>query len=256
MVNSTGTADNQIDRIITDDIGSYVINLYRSQHQPQKIIYDFLRSKNKHSRIATQNLDDSIDLETLSFMLIRSNRKFINRGVQSASTKKNKIAQTIMFYYRNNFFRKDYINTVFFFGGKCCYCQNPLNPIRNDAYGASIDHANPTINTHTSEISGGYRYGNLLICCRKCNSNKRSLTVEEWLNHLEPTISPKTCHDSLERIAAFQKAVNYQDFTKPELTIVQNHVNDLDEHHTEFSRSYLKEEAKKLEILTKDVQSQ
>lgn len=60
-------------------------------------------------------------------------------------------------------------------GRLCPYCEKPMNGNRNGRHAASIDHRTP-------RSRGGSNDGrNKLVACRRCNEDKGSLTVEEYL---------------------------------------------------------------------------
>ena len=59
-------------------------------------------------------------------------------------------------------------------GGVCWYCGVQTNPFRDFA----CDHVVPLISGGTNEI------GNLVPCCRRCNSQKGTMLVEQYRNRL------------------------------------------------------------------------
>jgi 5-methylcytosine-specific restriction endonuclease McrA len=79
----------------------------------------------------------------------------------------------------------------------CVYCGVPAK---------TWDHVFATVKN--SEFSGqGHRLGNLLPCCKQCNSSKGS---KNWLDYLKK-LNPPDLHERKRRISAYLDCYNVQD---------------------------------------------
>ena len=58
--------------------------------------------------------------------------------------------------------------------GRCHYCRRPVPPRE-----LTMDHVVPVVR------GGRSARGNVVPCCRQCNSRKRNLLPVEWEEHLE-----------------------------------------------------------------------
>lgn len=63
-------------------------------------------------------------------------------------------------------------------GWRCFYCAIPCDTDGNTVTGASVDHLTP-------ECRGGsHEESNLVTACRRCNTRKRQMTLEEYRQFL------------------------------------------------------------------------
>ncbi len=62
-------------------------------------------------------------------------------------------------------------------GKRCPYCNVLMGDPLTAFWAPSRDHLHP-------RVRGGSHCGNIIICCRRCNSDKGSCTLWEWIVQL------------------------------------------------------------------------
>jgi len=68
--------------------------------------------------------------------------------------------------------KNQWVTVTNFFGGRCCYCNAPLNQEE-----ATEDHLIPL----NKSASGLHAWGNVVLCCGKCNKMKHGKDWREYL---------------------------------------------------------------------------
>lgn len=80
------------------------------------------------------------------------------------------------------------------FNGKCGYCKVAITKATSD-----IDHLVPM----NKASVGLHMYGNLVIACKKCNSDKHSHSLEAFVAKYPKRVAPSTIHKLKERSRKF-----------------------------------------------------
>lgn len=105
-----------------------------------------------------------------------------------AFSRTNSISRIIMSALNGPFTMKQFIRTVVYFNGRCPYCgcimtinntqsatgKTPADTMRTG------DHIIPIGNTPEQGL-GETIYGNVILCCKKCNESKANMYLNEWL---------------------------------------------------------------------------
>lgn len=107
---------------------------------------------------------------------------------------------------------------VLFFKGKCAYCGRPLkrvyyNDDSRDPNAASGDHIRPLSPAWSPSkgYNGTYgttRYGNTVLCCARCNFDKRSYRLQDYMDSAllsEPPADAARRREAMERLNEFRQ---------------------------------------------------
>lgn len=176
--------DSNVDNVaarMTDDDWEYLNRIsdtllsqmkVRSGDRRDKIaskIEDYLRSNSPDAAKLRAFLGKDADLHEMA-NLITSNVHAMTARVEYDG--KNSVRRCLLSRTSNDMNKKRYIASVLFFGGRCCYCGRPLNKgvkgVRKNDLTATGEHIDPM----NGNPPGETKYGNMALCCNKCNGDK------------------------------------------------------------------------------------
>lgn len=123
------------------------------------------------------SMDDMSALLTGNVGAMTRRYRFSESGRKGASPS---LRRCMMSGLSNDMNKRKYIASIMFFGGRCCYCGMPLHKGTgrvHDPQAATGEHLDP-IGGHPP---GETKFGNMALCCRRCNEDKADKPLASWL---------------------------------------------------------------------------
>lgn len=159
-------------------------------------------------------LGTKAELEALSEILY-TNVGAMTKAPRWSSSGRVSIPRVIMSSIDNDMSKENYVASVLFFKGRCCYCNRTLNLDGEYQTVPSGEHITPIWPDDEKAPLGATRYGNMALACKRCNVSRGSRNLEDWLN-TNRVIKKEEKVKALARIKAFREYASYQDYTKAE----------------------------------------
>lgn len=116
----------------------------------------------------------------------------------------NKFMRKIIFKSHMNVYRRTLLSEAQ--NHKCCWCGIMTTEERNKKHSSTIEHV------ECRSCGGSDEFENLAMSCSMCNSNRGSMTIEEFMKRVEPengTLSGKKNKHKRNKINRLKKL--YQD---------------------------------------------
>ena len=167
------SSTEDIDSIISRDYG---IGGEQRRKAVADSIADYLSSDDAEP--LRKYMGENIDVNDMAIMLTYH----VSTMTRPAPISKS-ITRCILSRTGNDMNKKRYISSVLFFGGRCCYCGRILHKSTGrtgkiDDAAATAEHIDPMDgNPH-----GETKYGNMALCCNRCNNSKGNLSLDEWID--------------------------------------------------------------------------
>lgn len=98
----------------------------------------------------------------------------------SYSGKHPNVRRALLSRTGNDMNKSRYVSSILFFGGRCCYCGSVMHKSVNGTQTANTatgEHIDPMDGNPPGET----KYGNMALCCRRCNADKGNKPFNEWL---------------------------------------------------------------------------
>jgi len=179
---------------------------------PEPIIERFLQSKDPLAVKVRNNFDKDVSEYEIAKLLCNPPRS-IKRRVEFKD-KNVSTARLLLSRIDSNMDRINYVKTVVYFGGRCCYCRKYLenkNDNKRQATGEHLTPLSPSKNEKNA-LFGSNRFGNVVICCSDCNQKKDNSSLEQWI--AVSSIEEDTKNSVIARIEMFREFAEYRDFNK------------------------------------------
>lgn len=135
---------------------------------------------------------------------------------------RHSISRVILTALNNDMDRENYVASVLYFKGKCCYCQKQLG--RNAGGTVSLptgEHITPIAPSRANAPVGGTRFGNVALACNRCNKSRANEDLIIWLKQSGAPVSDAVKSESLARINAFRKFTGYSDYTPEQTALIR-----------------------------------
>jgi len=143
---------------------------------------------------------------------------------------------------KNDMTKGNYVASVLYFKGKCCYCDRLLSREGGRNGQPSGEHITPVKPEDDNAVVGGTRFGNMALACTRCNGDRGNSELVSWVNsyrHIPKEDKPFV----LGRIKAFRAFAEYEDYSQEEsdkirtcIARVQSEVATLREPDGKFPR--------------------
>jgi 5-methylcytosine-specific restriction endonuclease McrA len=149
-------------------------------------------------------LGDDVRPSELSALITRCPLSLSRRADPRFDT----VQRCILTRTSNDMDKKHVIATVLYFGGRCCYCGRPIKKggQRASKRTATADHLDP-IKPDDNRIPGETKFGNVVLCCARCNSKKSNLPMKSWL------VSTKILNDdNAQRVRAYKCVLDFRKY--------------------------------------------
>jgi hypothetical protein len=135
---------------------------------------------------------------------------------------RHSISRVILTALHNDMDRENYVASVLYFKGKCCYCQKTLG--RNAGGKIALptgEHITPITPQQAGAPVGGTRFGNVALACNRCNKSRGNEELHAWLKQKNGSGQDMVPAEALARINAFRKFSGYTDYTPEETELVR-----------------------------------
>lgn len=186
-------------------------------------VNDFLQSDNEIATKAREFLGDEIDLRNFSYIFTGQVRSMTESVKWS---KQNSIARAVLTTSFNDMTRQRYAASVMFFGGRCCYCNIVLTKGPPPERQATGEHITPVSPENKEAAYGATRYGNMVLCCFRCNNSRSNKELVEWMKDTDRIPEDQKAH-SLARIMNFRRFALYSEFTSHQNKVIKSKLNVL-----------------------------
>jgi hypothetical protein len=198
--------------------------LYEREMNDEELIYsldgnlqdvaDYIDSEDPTAVKLRAYIGAEVDTDDLTEILYKGVGAMTNAYEWSANGR-NSVLRSILSTLRNDMRKENYVSSVLFFKGRCCYCDRPLSKSGGPATTPSGEHITPVKPEKDDEIIGGTRYGNMALACKKCNGDRGNKELVSWINSTR-VIKREEKVKALGRIKAFREFANYSDYTREE----------------------------------------
>jgi hypothetical protein len=215
------------------------------QGNPKEAIERYLTGDEPHAVKLREYLGDGTDYKALSDLLMDEVGAMTTSHRWSTSGRLS-ISRAILSTLHNDMNRENYVTSILFFKGRCCYCQKPLS--RKAGGQASLptgEHITPIAPNRVDRPVGGTRFGNMALACGKCNKSRANNDLHYWLKDADAALSMEQRIPALARIQAFRKFAGYQEYTMEESTLIRDsiaklqlQVEDIRDENGKMQRGY------------------
>lgn len=180
----------------------------------QKNLLSYMNSEQPAAQRLRAYLGADSELEALSELLY-TNIGAMTKSFRWSSSGRVSIPRALMSSVANDMTKENYVASVLFFKGRCCYCNRTLRLSGKYSTVPSGEHITPIWPDDESAPVGATRYGNMALACKHCNVSRGSTDLETWLN-TNRIIKKEEKAKALGRIKAFREYAGYRDYTKAE----------------------------------------
>jgi len=235
-------------------------------NEEYKVIKDFIDKYEEMSRRSAEsiaeflNSDDEVAKKTKAFIgeppssedfadLLANNVRSMTKSLPFANSGAT-IPRYVMSRMNNDMNKTRYIASVLYFGGRCCYCNTVMNRISGSESQATGEHLTPLSGEGEPPKWGGTRFGNVVLACKKCNTSRMSMNLEDFINTTDriPDDQRKHC---LDRINAFREFALYEEYSDEQNKEISKVIDNLvkvfkESDSTEDFKKLLYDDAAKL----------
>jgi len=180
----------------------------------EKYLLSYMESDEPAAVRLREYLGKDADLKALSEILY-TNIGAMTKTFRWSSSGRVSVARVIMSTIDNDMTKENYVASVLFFKGRCCYCNRSLNLDGEYQTVPSGEHITPVWPDDEKAPLGATRYGNMALACKRCNVSRGSRDLEDWLN-TNRVIKKEEKVKALARITAFREYAGYKDYSKSE----------------------------------------
>lgn len=197
------------------------IESYLTGDEPQAVkLREYLGEDTDYTALSDLLMDE-VGAMTTSHRWSTSGRLSISRAVLST--------------LHNDMNRENYVTSVLFFKGRCCYCQKQLN--RKGVNQSSLptgEHITPISPNRPDRPVGGTRFGNMALACGNCNKSRANNDLHYWLKDADAALAMDQRIPALARIQAFRKFAGYREYTMEESTLIRESIAKLQDQIAEL----------------------
>lgn len=188
-------------------------------------ILDALESDSDEARGFRAYCGDDVRMEDVADLIVM-NVGAMTQRVRYGSNRSSSLRRAVLSSTSNDMNKRRYIASVMFFGGRCCYCGVPLHKGRpggqqlNDT--ATGEHLDP-LNGHPP---GETKFGNMALCCYRCNTDKSDKPMEQWLSSTH-MLSPGQVKSARDGIRSFRDFAFYEPMDERHAKFVDASLDEL-----------------------------
>lgn len=144
-------------------------------------------------------------------------------AVKHWSYRSENVSRAVLTALNNDMTKERYIASIMFFGGRCCYCNTPLQkrpPREKQASGEHLTAIN------SKEQVSGTRFGNMALACVRCNGDRGDKDLVTFVNeyHRIPHSQKALV---LGRIKAFRQFALYEEYPPSYSKKIKETINKL-----------------------------
>lgn len=189
-------------------------------------ILDYLESDDEVAVKVREFLGSKINLKNFSGILVQQ------VGSMTAEYRwksgRASVRRVILSSFDNDMTKERYIASVLFFGGKCCYCNVPLQKDPPPSKQASGEHLTPVSPLNKEDIAGSTRYGNMALACIRCNRDRENKELITWMQETR-CINEEDKKNTLGKIKAFRNFALYSDYSEEENDEINKTVDSMND---------------------------
>lgn len=184
-------------------------------------VLGFLESDTDDARRFRAYCGDDVSMEDVTDMLMCNVHSMTERQPYHGRS----VRRAVLSATSNDMNKRRYVASVMFFAGRCCYCGVPLHKGRNG------NQANDTATgEHLDPINGfppgETKFGNMALCCYRCNDDKSDKPLEEWLETTR-MLSPEQVRSARESIKSFRDLALYEPMGEEKARFVESELKTL-----------------------------
>lgn len=182
---------------------------------------NYLTSNEPTAMKLREYLGSDTDYAALSDMLVNEVGGMTSAHRWSTSGR-HSISRVFLTALNNDMDRENYVTSVLYFKGKCCYCQKTLG--RNAGGKIALptgEHITPITPSRTGSPVGGTRFGNVALACNRCNKSRSNEDLHIWLKQESAPVADSVRSEALARISAFRKFSGYADYTTEQTALIR-----------------------------------
>lgn len=194
---------------------------------PKVAIKRYLTGEKPEAVKLREYLGDDVDYDDLSDLLTNEVGAMTTSHRWSTSGRLS-ISRSILSSLHNDMNRENYVTSILFFKGKCCYCNKRLSRVGggNKALPTG-EHITPISPNRPDRPVGGTRFGNMALACSKCNKSRANNDLHLWLKDADSPLGEAQRIPALARIQAFRKFAGYREYTMEESHLIRESVAKL-----------------------------
>lgn len=186
-------------------------DLSKSDEETELSIKEFLNGNSLAVKKIRAKFGDSYNASSITRLLTRPPNSMMR--TQHKNNPKYSVSRIILSGIDNDMNKENYIKSVVFFGGKCCYCETPLKMDGSARDKATGEHLTPVSPEKSGSPKGSTRFGNMALCCPQCNHSRGNQNLESWIIRTT-RIKKKRKPHTFAKIKAFRKFSGYQEFSQ------------------------------------------
>lgn len=182
-----------------------------NRNEIRKRIAAYLESDDGNAVRFRAYCGDDVSMDDMSALLTNNVGAMTGRYRYSETGRKGtspSLKRCMMSNMSNDMNKRKYIASIMFFGGRCCYCGMPLHKGQRrvrDPQAATGEHIDPIGGNPPGET----KFGNMALCCRRCNADKADKPFASWLENTDMLTSEQKL-SAMSGIMSFRNLSFYE----------------------------------------------
>lgn len=224
---------NDVSNIVTDDdwahlnqISEHINNIISSpsasRQNPVGVrnrILQYLNSDNENARRFREYCGHDVDMNDVADMLVSN----VSAMTHRLPYRGHSVRRSVLSGTSNDMNKKRYIASVMYFAGRCCYCGVPLRKGNAGAQSndtATGEHLDPLDGMPPGET----KFGNMALCCYRCNSDKGNKPLDEWIGTTK-LLSDAQRQTARETIHSFRELSMYEPMSMSKARFINDRID-------------------------------
>lgn len=203
--------------LIDGFIDSFVARLQRAPEtlslaERKGAMNQFISSDDEQMNKMREYLGEQ-DLSRIGGLLSEETSSMV-RKVRFSGNAKNRtsLQRTLLTNLNNDMDSRNYMRSVLYFKGRCCYCDERLwNSGDKESLSPTGEHLTPVSPEKKDELFSGTRYGNMALACAHCNRERGNSPLERHLWR-SPRLPDERKPEILARIELFREFAGYREY--------------------------------------------
>lgn len=196
---------------------------------PVDNIESYLRSDDETAVNLRKFLGKDIDLKEFSEIIVEEVNAMTEASRWAPRKGRNSMRRVLRTSVNNDMTKERYIASVLFFGGKCCYCNIPMTKGVGKPSQATGEHITPISPHYEVDTAGSTRYGNMALCCVKCNKSRANHKLISWLKGTN-AVKKEDKPFVLARVRAFREFALYSEDSDEKNKRIDEKTEELQEY--------------------------
>lgn len=227
----------------------------------RKEMYAFLKSDNDSAILVRERLGNT-DLRMMATLFVKPTSAMVSSVGFRKRGRSITFARYVMSHINNNMNDKNYLRSVLYFNGRCCYCNQSFTKTRKP----TGEHFTCISPLDSNAKRGSTTFGNMALACNVCNVAKQSQEYSEWLKTTK-TVKRDFKGYAAGRIDAFREYAGYSDYSFQQNQVINRAIQNMgkfsqyvsslykndDEFNNDGMNAIKEHSAMILEVLKKDI---